>query len=179
MKEGQAQLKNKSRLQADMDKSKFSNSETLNPTEIIHEHIRRILKPETLEDYLHDIESLEDLLSTEIDNEYKIAEKDIDKKVDELIVHRPGKMNRETYDSFASYKINRKEQYRKRLVFRALVKLAKRKGRWLVDDEEAIISHDKKKDNFYGKKIIERIMAHVNKSAVSYTHLTLPTTPYV
>lgn len=125
--------------------SKFVLSDTLKPTEIITQHIRKIMNDASMEDYLHDIDNLEDLLSTEIDDDYEEKEKEIEKKVEKLVVNSPGKLNRDSYDSFASYKANKKEQYRKRLIFRELVKLAKRKGLWLVDEEEAIISKDKKK----------------------------------
>ena len=120
-------------------------SDSLNPTEIITNHIRKILNDEKLDEYMHDIDTLEDLLTTETDDKYEAEEKKIDDKVDNLNITPPIKLNRENYANFKAYKAAKKEQYRKRLLFRALVKLAKRKGLWLVDEEEAIISHDKKK----------------------------------
>lgn len=126
-------------------KDTFTVTDNLRPAEIITDHIRRIMEADNVPQYVADIEKLEDLLSTEMDEPYEKAEKDIESKVDEYHVPRQGKMSRAASDEFRMFKEAKKGQYRKRLVFRELVKLAKRKGLWLMDEEDAFISHDKKK----------------------------------
>ena len=130
-------------MAANMNKTKeFTVNDTLQPAEIITQHIRKIMESEDIDHYAADIEKLEDLLCTEIDKEYEDDEKDIKKEVNALVVlpqSRGG--GRDAYNDFLTYKNAKKEQYRKRLTFRALVKLAKRKGLWLMDEEKAVISH--------------------------------------
>ena len=126
------------------DKS-FTVVDNLQPAEIITEHIRKIMNDETLSEYTVDIDKLEDLLATEIDDEYEKDEKKIKKEVDAYVVSGPLKMNRESSEEYQKVEAATKSQYKKRLVFRALIRLAKRKGLWLMDEEDAVISHDKKK----------------------------------
>ena len=130
-----------------MNKQNFSKTltDTLLPAVIIREHIQKILQAEDIETYIADIEKLEDLMSTEVDEEYEKNEREIVKIVKEYQVDKSTKLNRASYDEFLRYENGKKKQYEKKLIFRALVKLAKRKGIWLVDEEDAVISHDKKK----------------------------------
>ena len=128
-----------------LEKAKYSATDNLQPAQIITEHIRKIMNDEDISHYMSDIEKLEDLMSTETDSKYEKAEKDIGKKVKVFNVYAPGRLNRETAGEFRRYEEAKKGQYRMRLIFRALVALAKRKGLWLTDEEEAHISHDKKK----------------------------------
>jgi hypothetical protein len=120
-------------------------TDTLLPAVIIREHIQKILQAEDIETYLADIEKLEDLMNTEIDDEYRKDENEIKEAVKDFRIVRTGPPNRESYNKFRQYESEKRRQYEKRLIFRALINLAKRKGIWLVDEEEAIISHDKKK----------------------------------
>ena len=128
-----------------MEKAKYSASDNLQPADIITEHIRKIMNDEDISHYMSDIEKLEDLLMTEIDSAYKTAEKEIEEKVKNFSVGAPGRLNRENAGEFRRYVAAKQGQYRMRLIFRELVRLAKRKGLWLTDEEEAHISHDKKK----------------------------------
>lgn len=120
-------------------------TDNLLPAVIIREHIQKILRAESIGMYIADIEKLEDLLSTEIDETYEKEEIEIEEKVKNFKINFPIKLNKSAYDDFSKHKEAKREQYKKKLIFRSLVKLAKRKGIWLVDEETAIISHDKKK----------------------------------
>ena len=144
-----------------MDKKvNFSSTltDTLLPAVIIREHIQKILQADNIETYIADIEKFEDLMSTEIDEDYEKEEEKIIKKVKAFTIDTPMGMNRDSSNEFNRYESGKRKQYEKKLIFRSLVKLAKRKGIWLVDEEDAVISHDKKKSNFYGQKIIGRIL---------------------
>jgi len=120
-------------------------NENFQPAEIITRHIQRIMEDEDIESYIADIEKLEDLLTTEMDDEYEKEEKTIKKDLEEFTVPVTVRLNRENHNEYKIYKESKKRQYKMRRIFRALVKLAKRKGLWLMDEEDGYISHDKKK----------------------------------
>jgi len=119
--------------------------DNLRPAEIITNHIKKTMDSESIDEYSLNVDKFEDLLCTEIDDEYIQREKEINERVERMSIPVPVKMTRDNHESISAYKQAKKEQYRKRLIFRELVKLAKRKGLWLLDEEEAVISHDKKK----------------------------------
>jgi len=120
-------------------------NENFQPSEIITKHILRIMEDDSIEAYIADIEKLEDLLTTEMDDDYEKEEKEIDEKLKDFTVPHPTKMDRDTWQQYKQYKEAKKRQHKMRLIFRALVKLAKRKGLWLMDEEDGYMSHDKKK----------------------------------
>jgi len=127
-------------------------TDTLLPAVIIREHIQKILQANNIETYIADIEKLEDLMSTETDKEYEKQELKIKEDVKKFSIDRPMKLNKESYNTFDQYESGKKRQYEKRLILRSLINLAKRKGIWLVDEEDAYISHDKKKATSTAKR---------------------------
>lgn len=127
------------------DNKTFTLTDNLLPAVIIREHIQKILRAEDPLTFCSDVEKLEDLLSTEVDEKYEVEMKEIGAETKSLTITPGGKLTRDNIDDFRQYEAMKKNQFAKRLTFRALVKLAKRKGIWLVDEVEAIISHDKKK----------------------------------
>ena len=131
----------------EMTKGKYSATDNLQPAQIITEHIRKIMNDEDISHYMSDIEKMEDLLTTEIDKPYEKAEKEIEEKVKAYKVAVHGRIDKNSAGEYRQYEEAKKGQYRMRLIFRELVRLAKRKGLWLTDEEEAEIHNakDKKK----------------------------------
>ena len=135
-----------------MDNKTFKATDNLQPAMIITEHIKRIMESMTVDDYIMNVDKLEDCLVTEFDTKYNDEQITIEAEVDKLDIPKPLNLNKEAYSQFTEYENIKKHQFRKRLLFRSLIKLAKRKDLWITDTATAEIHHDKKKVTTMAKK---------------------------